>query len=203
VSSVIEADRLAIRIAAQHAHHEDSGAFTGEISIPMVKRLGCTYVIVGHSERREHFSMSDDQVAATVKSAVRHDVTPIVCVGESSQIRESGNFHEHIENQVHAAVAGLSAANRERVIFAYEPLWAIGTGSAASAEQVAQVAEIIRESTGSGSLPTTVLYGGSVTVENCSSLAQSGGVDGFLVGGASLRAEDFVTIATLAANCYR
>lgn len=203
VSSVIEADRLAIKIGAQHAYWEDGGAFTGETSIPMVKRLGCSYLIVGHSERRELFAMDDQAVAKTTMSALRHDVTPIVCVGESEEVRENGGHVEFVTAQVQAAVGGLTPAQRREVVVAYEPIWAIGTGKVASAEQVAEMMAVIRSAWPDDAGDLTVLYGGSVKPENAAELAGTPGVDGFLVGGASLNAEQFVEIAVTAAKCYR
>ena len=202
VSSVIEADRLAIKLGAQHAYWEDGGAFTGETSIPMVKRLGCTFIIVGHSERREHFGMTDDAVAKTTASALRHDLTPIICVGESEAIRDNEGHVEFVSSQIRAAVGGLTASQRRDVVVAYEPIWAIGTGKVASSEQVAEMMAVIRSAWPDGG-DITVLYGGSVKPENATELASTPGVDGFLVGGASLSGEQFVEIAAAAAKCYR
>ena len=203
VSSVIEADRLAIKLGAQHAYWEDGGAFTGETSIPMVKRLGCTFIIVGHSERREHFGMTDDAVAKTTASALRHDLTPIICVGESEAIRDNEGHVEFVSSQIRAAVGGLTASQRRDVVVAYEPIWAIGTGKVASSEQVAEMMAVIRSAWPEDGGDITVLYGGSVKPENATELASTPGVDGFLVGGASLSGEQFVEIAAAAAKCYR
>ncbi len=203
VSSVIEADRLAIKLGAQHAYWEDGGAFTGETSIPMVKRLGCTFIIVGHSERREHFGMTDDAVAKTTASALRHDLTPIICVGESEEIRDNEGHVEFVSSQIRAAVGGLTASQRRDVVVAYEPIWAIGTGKVASSEQVAEMMAVIRSAWPEDGGDITVLYGGSVKPENATELASTPGVDGFLVGGASLSGEQFVEIAAAAAKCYR
>ncbi len=203
VSSVIEADRLAIKLGAQHAYWEDGGAFTGETSIPMVKRLGCTFIIVGHSERREHFGMTDDAVAKTTASALRHDLTPIICVGESEEIRDNEGHVEFVSSQILAAVGGLTASQRRDVVVAYEPIWAIGTGKVASSEQVAEMMAVIRSAWPEDGGDITVLYGGSVKPENATELASTPGVDGFLVGGASLSGEQFVEIAAAAAKCYR
>lgn len=203
VSSIIEADRLPIKISAQHAYWEDGGAFTGETSIPMVKRLGCGYLIVGHSERREFFGMDDAAVAKTVASALRHDIVPIVCVGETEELRDNDSHREFVTEQVRAAVGGLTPAQRRDVVIAYEPIWAIGTGKVASAEQVAEMMTVIRGAWPDDAADLTVLYGGSVKPDNASELASIAGVDGFLVGGASLNAEHFIEIAVSAAKCYR
>ena len=199
VSSVIEADRLAIKLGAQHAYWEDGGAFTGETSIPMVKRLGCTFIIVGHSERREHFGMTDDAVAKTTASALRHDLTPIICVGESEAIRDNEGHVEFVSSQIRAAVGGLTASQRRDVVVAYEPIWAIGTGKVASSEQVAEMMAVIRSAWPEDGGDITVLYGGSVKPENATELASTPGVDGFLVGGASLKPE-FVDIICSASS---
>jgi triosephosphate isomerase len=203
VSSVIEADRLPVKIGAQHAYWEDGGAFTGETSIPMVKRLGCSFIIVGHSERRELFGMDDEAVAKTTTSALRHDLTPIVCVGESEEIRAVEGHVVFVTAQIRAAVGGLTPAQRRDVVVAYEPVWAIGTGKVATPEQVAEMIAVIRDAWPDAGQDVTVLYGGSVKPENAAELASTPGVDGFLVGGASLNAEHFVEIAVAAAKCYR
>ncbi len=201
VGSVLEADRSAIELAAQHANPLPSGAHTGEVSVPMLARLRVRWVIVGHSERRALYAMSDDVVAATARAVVAGGLRAIVCVGEDEAVREAGRHREHVRAQVLAALEGLSAPEGD-VVVAYEPVWAIGTGRSAGVEEVREMAHVIAEA-----LATTrvtgarVLYGGSVNADNAADLL-GGGVDGFLVGGASLRAESFGAIVSAGESCY-
>lgn len=204
VTSIIEADRLPIFVAGQHAHFADAGALTGEISVAMLKRLGVKFVIVGHSERRTGFSMTDDVVRLTVDAVVSAGITAVLCCGEDGQTRESGDAAAFVTQQIVDATSGLHDKYADKLIVAYEPIWAIGSGQAADTETVRSMIETIRralpESFGEA---TRVLYGGSVSADNSRALLTESGADGFLVGGASLRAEEFVGIVVAVDDCYR
>lgn len=190
-------DRIAI--GAQNVCQFANGAFTGEISAAMLQSLGVEYVIIGHSERRELFNEKDAAVNAKIKIALKHDLTPIICCGESLELRQSYNYLPFIKEQIHLALAGLSGVEVRNCILAYEPIWAIGTGETASAQQAQEVHAFIRkevaalfdEATASH---LTILYGGSVSPLNAKELFSEKDVDGALVGGASLRPADFITI---------
>ena len=201
--SVIEADRLNITVAAQHVNPAESGAFTGEISPGMLKRLGVQGVIVGHSERREMFGMTDEIVSTTVRSVLQVGLKVIVCVGEGHDVRESGSAFDFVTNQLTTALEGVNERHFEQIVIAYEPIWAIGTGATATSEAVSEMVDAIRDAL--PSVPkeiSRVLYGGSVKPENAEELIRLGGCDGFLVGGASLNAEQFVQIVTNVDGCY-
>lgn len=188
-----------IKIAAQNMHWEESGAFTGEVSPVMLKDIGVTHVIIGHSERRTYFNETDETVNKKVKSALAHDLTPIICCGETLQQREQGIMQSWIEGQIEKALAGLTKEDVAKVIIAYEPIWAIGTGKTATAAQAEEVCAIIRKkvaalydaATADG---LSILYGGSVKGKNVAELTSSPDIDGGLVGGASLKAADFMDI---------
>ena len=202
-SSVIEAERLAISLGAQHVNFHESGAHTGEISTAMLARLGVEWVIVGHSERRTHYAMSDDVVAETLRAVLRAGQRAVLCVGEDLSLREAGDFEAFVEGQLSSALAGLEETWRPLVTVAYEPLWAIGTGVNATPEEVATMTAFLRRALASRGLgPARVLYGGSVTPDNAGSLVREGDVDGFLVGGASLKAEAFYAILRACDDCY-
>ncbi len=196
VFTVLDFDKTDIAIGAQNVHWEESGAFTGEISIPMIKEVGCTYCIVGHSERREMFNETDAAVNAKVKALIASDIAPIVCVGESLALRDAGTYLEFITAQVRAALAGLDAFDMKNVVIAYEPIWAIGTGRTATPEQAQEVCAVIRalavELFGADVADDLrVLYGGSMNVGNVESLLVQPDIDGGLIGGASLQADSF------------
>lgn len=196
VFTVLDFDKTDIAIGAQNVHWEESGAFTGEISIPMIKEVGCTYCIVGHSERREMFNETDAAVNAKVKALIAADIAPIVCVGESLALRDAGTYLEFITAQVRAALAGLDAFDMKNVVIAYEPIWAIGTGRTATPEQAQEVCAAIRalaaELFGADVADgLRVLYGGSMNVGNVESLLAQSDIDGGLIGGASLQADSF------------
>lgn len=196
VFTVLDFDKTDIAIGAQNVHWEESGAFTGEISIPMIKEVGCTYCIVGHSERREMFNETDAAVNAKVKALIAADIAPIVCVGESLALRDAGTYLEFITAQVRAALAGLDAFDMKNVVIAYEPIWAIGTGRTATPEQAQEVCAAIRalaaELFGADVADDLrVLYGGSMNVGNVESLLVQPDIDGGLIGGASLQADSF------------
>jgi len=199
VQTLIDADKLDLRYGAQDLSAHDKGAFTGEISGAMLAKLGCSYVAVGHSERREYHSETDEVVNAKVQAAYRHGLTPILCVGEVLEIRRAGTHIEHTLAQVDGALAGLPADKARSVVIAYEPVWAIGTGEVATPEDAQQVCSAIRTRLAelySGDLAdgVRVLYGGSVKASNVAAIMAKPDVDGALVGGASLDPDEFVAI---------
>ena len=201
VTSVLEAERSPIEVAAQHVNPHERGAHTGEVSLGMLARLGVTSVIVGHSERRTMYHMDDDVVRATVAAVISRGLRPIVCVGEDVSVRDQGDPDEHVRNQIAAALEGIEGG--DDMVVAYEPLWAIGTGRSADAAQVRAMTTVIHAALrATGRAGARVLYGGSVTPENASGLIEEGGVDGFLVGGASLSAESFHAIIRVVNDCY-
>jgi len=189
-----------IKIGAQNVSNELKGAFTGEIAATMLRECGCDLVIVGHSERRSLYGESDALVAAKTAAALQHELTPIVCVGESLAERDAGLALEVIGKQLDAVMAKLSAAELVRTVFAYEPVWAIGTGRTATPEQAQQVHAFIRQrlAGSTNAQQITILYGGSVKADNAKSLFAQPDIDGGLVGGASLQAEEFAAICAAA-----
>lgn len=185
-----------IHIAAQTMHEADEGAFTGEVSPLMLKDIGVTHVIIGHSERREYFNETDESVNKKVKATHRHGITPIICVGESLEQRESGETLQHIESQVTKALTGLSNDEIASSIIAYEPIWAIGTGKTATSDQANEVCAHIRSviaklANDAVANDVVIQYGGSVNPDNIDDLLSKSDIDGALVGGASLDAASF------------
>ena len=195
VQTVIEMDGLPIRIAAQNMHWEDSGAYTGEISAPMLAKLSVSYVIVGHSERRRLFGEDDRTVNRKVRAALAAGLTPIAAVGETLEEREAGKAEEVVRRQAGAALARIPAEDAARVVVAYEPVWAIGTGRHAdpsdAQEMASAVRECIRERKGGAADRVLILYGGSIDPGNIAALMAKRDIDGGLVGGASLDADTF------------
>ena len=189
----------AVGLAAQNLHWEPQGAFTGEVSAAMLRDVGCRFAIVGHSERRQLFGETDDAVARKAAAALGAGLTPIVCVGETLAEREGGNAFAVVERQVRAALEALARETLERVVVAYEPVWAIGTGRTATSEQAQEVHGCIRRvlagAAGAAADVIRILYGGSVKPSNSAELQAQPDVDGALVGGASLDAETFAAIA--------
>jgi len=188
-----------IRLGAQNVHWEDAGAFTGEVSPVMLKDLGVEYVIIGHSERRQYFGETDQTVNRRVKAALRHDLIPIICVGETLEQREQGITAQLVANQTKAALEGLTAEMVKQVVIAYEPVWAIGTGRTATAEDANEVIGIIRttiaETFGKDVADVVrIQYGGSMNPSNASELMSMPEIDGGLIGGASLKAADFAKV---------
>ncbi|MCI5658552.1 MAG: triose-phosphate isomerase [Megasphaera elsdenii] len=188
-----------IHVAAQNMHWEEKGAFTGEVSPAMLVDIGVTHVIIGHSERRTYFNETDETVNKKAKAALAHNLTPIICCGETLEQREQGIMQSWIEGQIEKALAGLSAADVKKVVIAYEPIWAIGTGKTASAAQAEEVCAIIRKKIAAlydeaTAEVVSILYGGSVKGGNVAELTGSADIDGGLVGGASLKADDFLAI---------
>ncbi|RJS47133.1 triose-phosphate isomerase [Nocardioides cavernaquae] len=196
VQTVIDGDRLAIKYAAQDVSVHASGAYTGEISAGMLSKLGCSYVVVGHSERREFHAETDEVVNAKAKAALAAGMTPIVCVGEGLDVRKAGEQVPFTLAQVDGSLAGLSAEQVAGLVVAYEPVWAIGTGEVATPDDAQEVCAAIRvriaevhgEAAGDA---VRVLYGGSVKASNIGGIMAKKDVDGALVGGASLQADEF------------
>ncbi|OLC31098.1 MAG: triose-phosphate isomerase [Armatimonadetes bacterium 13_1_40CM_64_14] len=188
----------AVGLGAQDMFWEVAGAFTGEVSPVMLADLGCRYVIVGHSERRQHFGETDESVARKARAAFVHKLTPIVCVGERLEERDARQTERVITRQVEAATAGLSAEQLAHLVLAYEPVWAIGTGRAATGPEANRVIGLIRTvlaaHDSAASKHTRILYGGSVTADNVAEFSQQPEIDGALVGGASLDARKFLAI---------
>ncbi|GAA2226257.1 triose-phosphate isomerase [Promicromonospora sukumoe] len=200
VQTLVDADKLEIVYGAQDLSKHESGAYTGEISGTMLKKLGCTYVVIGHSERREYHAESDDVVNAKVRAAFAHGLTPILCVGEGLEVRKAGNQVSHTLAQVEAALADVPAEQIASIVIAYEPVWAIGTGEVATPEDAQEVCGAIRRVLGELCDQTVaegirVLYGGSVKSGNVAQIMAQPDVDGALVGGASLDPEEFAKIA--------
>jgi triosephosphate isomerase (TIM) len=203
IQSVVDGDRLLIRYGAQDLSEHDAGAYTGDISGPMLAKLGCGYVVVGHSERRQYHAETNQVINAKLKAAVRNGLTPILCVGEPLEVRETLGQIGHCASQLHEAVAGVSSEQAASLVIAYEPVWAIGTGRVATPEDAQEVCAAIRARLGdlySRELADGVrlLYGGSVKADNALDLLSQPDVDGALVGGASLDAVEFSGICAAA-----
>lgn len=190
-------------LGAQNLYWEEKGAFTGEVSGAMLKNLGCHFVLIGHSERRQYFGEQDAWTNKKVLAAIRHGLQPILCVGETLQDRDAGNTDMVIQRQLRAGLAGIEATSLEGITIAYEPVWAIGTGRAASSDQAVPVHRLIRRTidglsgSNSGSR-IRILYGGSVTPQNIADFLVSEEIDGALVGGACLDPVSFATLISVA-----
>ncbi len=202
-STVIELDRLDIKLGAQNCHWEEEGAFTGEVSVRMLAELRCDYVIVGHSERREMFGETDETVNRKAKAVLAAGMTPIVCVGESLDQHEAGETESFVRNQVRAALEGIDDTQAAGIVLAYEPIWAIGTGHTPIPEKANDVARSIRATIGAtfgppAAMSARILYGGSVKPENAVMFFEEPDIDGGLVGGASLDASVFADIVRCA-----
>jgi len=205
LQNVVEGDKLRLTYGAQDLSQHDSGAYTGDISGAFLAKLGCTFVVVGHSERRTYHDEDDALVAAKAAAAFRHGLVPIVCIGEHLEVREAGNHVEHNLAQLRGSLAGLSEDQLAAVVIAYEPVWAIGTGRVAGAGDAQEVcgairAELAQLSSAQVAEGVRVLYGGSVNAKNVAEIAAQADVDGALVGGASLDGEQFATLAAIAAG---
>ncbi|MEH6306484.1 triose-phosphate isomerase [Olivibacter sp. CPCC 100613] len=186
-------------VGAQNIHQEDAGAYTGEVSAKQVRSTGAAYVILGHSERRAYFGESDELLAKKVNIALTHNLVPIFCIGETKEERESGEFFDVIKKQLEKGVFHLSESDFSKIILAYEPVWAIGTGLTASPEQAQEVHAFIRKEVEAkyGSAvadETSILYGGSCNPKNAPDLFSQPDIDGGLIGGASLKSRDFTDI---------
>jgi triosephosphate isomerase len=202
VQTLIEADKLGLAYGAQDLSAQDAGAYTGEISGSMLAKLGCTYVLVGHSERRQYHHESDDLLAQKVTAAYRHGLIPLLCVGEGLDVREAGNQVQHSVDQLLAAMVDVTPEQAATIVLAYEPVWAIGTGRVATPADAQEVCGALRvaltDKYGAGIADgIRILYGGSVKSSNVSEITAQTDVDGALVGGASLDGTEF---ANLAAN---
>lgn len=199
VQTTAESDKIPIALGAQNCYWEESGAFTGEISPAFLAKLNVSYVIVGHSERRELFGETDDWVARKLSTVLKHQMTPILCVGETLEEREAGAAQQKVTGQVEAALADLSADQVGSMVIAYEPIWAIGTGKTATADDAQQVCQWIRSKVEQMKGPDAaaavrIQYGGSVKSSNAAELMAQPDIDGALVGGASLDADEFARI---------
>lgn len=197
VKKAIEGSNLFL--GAQNMHWEDQGAYTGEISAKMLMSLGCSFVILGHSERRIHFGETNETINKKLKKAIEIGLSPILCVGEKLEQRETGKTEEVVEKQLEGAFEGLEEIEAEKVVIAYEPVWAIGTGKTATPKQANEVHRFIREKLGllykdEIAEKANILYGGSVKPENSKELLSEPDIDGALVGGASLKADSFEKI---------
>ncbi|MBJ8345354.1 triose-phosphate isomerase [Antrihabitans sp. YC2-6] len=205
VQTLVEGDNLLLTFGAQDISRHDVGAYTGEISGTMLAKLGCTFVTVGHSERRSMHGETDEVVLAKAKAALRHNLTPIVCIGESIDIREAGTHVQYNVDSLRGSLAGLTADEVAKVVIAYEPVWAIGTGKVATPQDAQEVCGAIRAELANIATPEVaaqvrVLYGGSVNAKNVGELTSQTDIDGALVGGASLKGDEFATLAAIAAG---
>jgi triosephosphate isomerase (TIM) len=199
IQTVLDADRIPIALGAQNCHWEDKGAFTGEVSPAFLQKLNVTYVIVGHSERRQLFGETDETVNRKVKAVLGHEMTPIVCVGETLEEREAGQAEERVRSQLAGGLAGLSPDQVGGLVVAYEPIWAIGTGRNATPDDAQAMCAAIRaaisEASGAGAAASVrIQYGGSVKPVNATELMAQPDIDGALVGGASLDPDEFARI---------
>lgn len=198
VQTLVDGDKLKLLYGAQDISAHEKGAYTGEISGAMLAKLGCTFAIVGHSERRQYHGETDQVVNAKVKAAIRNEITPIICVGEGLDIRKAGDQVKYTLAQVDGALAGLSGAQVENLVIAYEPVWAIGTGEVATPDDAQEVCGAIRsrvsELHGNAADKVRILYGGSMKADNVAALMAMPDVDGGLVGGASLDPDEFVSV---------
>jgi len=200
VQTLVDGDRLRLTYGAQDLSPESSGAYTGDISGSMLSKLGCTYVAVGHSERRAIHHEGDELLNRKLKAALANEITPIFCIGEELPIREAGTHVEHVLDQVRNGLKGFHKPDLKKIVFAYEPVWAIGTGKTATPEDAQEVCAAIRvelAKIGSDEIAEAarILYGGSVKSANIVEIMRQADVDGVLVGGASLDPEEFARIA--------
>ena len=198
VQTLVDGDKLALKYGAQDVSAADKGAYTGEICGPMLAKLGCSFVVVGHSERRQYHGETDETVNAKAKAALRNDLTPIVCVGEGLETRKAGEHVAFTIAQLDGALAGLTSEQVASLVVAYEPVWAIGTGEVATPADAQEVCSAIRgrirELHGTSADQVRVLYGGSMKSENVAALMAEKDIDGGLVGGASIDPDEFVSV---------
>jgi triosephosphate isomerase (TIM) len=205
VQTLVDGDKLRLTYGAQDLSPHDSGAYTGDISGAFLAKLGCSYVTVGHSERRTYHHEDDALVAEKAAAAFRHELIPIVCIGEQLEVREAGDHVDRNIEMLRGSLAGLSAEQLATVVIAYEPVWAIGTGRVASASDAQEVCTAVRDELGNLASPQAaagvrILYGGSVNAKNIGEIVAQEDVDGALVGGASLDGEQFATLSAIAAG---
>lgn len=199
IQTMVDGDRLRLLYGAQDLSPESGGAFTGDISGSMIAKLGCTFVVIGHSERRAIHKEEDGLINRKIKAALENELTPIFCVGEELSVRESGAHVSHVIRQLRAGLAGFTKPELKKIVIAYEPVWAIGTGKTATPEDAQEVCAAIREelvSIGSPEIASNlrVLYGGSVKSSNVVEIMRQPDVDGALIGGASLDPEELAKI---------
>jgi triosephosphate isomerase len=198
VQTAVDGDKWNIRYGAQDISPHAKGAYTGEVSGAMLAKLGCSYAVVGHSERRQYHDESDELVNAKAKAALANDIAPILCIGEGLEIREAGEHVPYTLGQLDAGLAGLTHDQAGRVVIAYEPVWAIGTGKTATPEDaqevIGQIRARLRQTHASVADSVRILYGGSVKASNIAGIMEQLDIDGALVGGASIDGEEFVKI---------
>ncbi|MFP4512455.1 MAG: triose-phosphate isomerase [Acidimicrobiales bacterium] len=199
IQTLLQSEKIPVELGAQHCHWEDKGAFTGEVSPPMLAKLDVTYVIVGHSERRELFGETDETVNKKVKAVIKSGMTPIMCVGETLDEREAGETESKVSGQVTAGLAGVTREQVGAMVIAYEPIWAIGTGHTATPDDAQSTCALVRRTVADAfgaeaAAALRVQYGGSVKPGNAPELMSQPDIDGALVGGASLDADDFARI---------
>ena len=199
IQTMVDGDKLKVRYGAQDVSRYESGAYTGEVSAAMLAKLGCSYVTVGHSERREYHAETDELVNAKVKAALKHDIAPILCVGERLEVREAGTHVEYTTDQLIAGLKGVKTDQVSKVVVAYEPVWAIGTGRVATPQDAQEVCGAIRARLSAvhgaaAAAGARILYGGSVKPDNMPVIMAQPDIDGALVGGASLDAGEFAKI---------
>ena len=197
-----------VQLGAQNIFWEEKGAFTGEVSPPMLKDAGCQYVTIGHSERRQYFGETNETVNKKIKAALAHELTPIMCMGESLEEREKGKTMDKVETQINSGLEGLGKDEIRRIVIAYEPIWAIGTGLTATPSQAEEVHSFIREKLKEKygneiASYAIILYGGSVKPANTYSILKENNINGALVGGASLEADSFIQITKEAIKAYK
>ncbi|MFD8599417.1 triose-phosphate isomerase [Kitasatospora sp. NPDC059646] len=199
VQTLVDGDKLKIKYGSQDISQHDGGAYTGEVSGPMLSKLNCAYAVVGHSERRQYHGENEEIVNAKVKAAYRNGITPILCIGEPLDVRKAGTHVEYTLGQLDGALDGVPASDAESIVVAYEPVWAIGTGEVATPEDAQEVCGAIRARLAELYTPeladkVRVLYGGSVKSSSAAGLMAKPDIDGGLIGGASLDADEFVKI---------
>lgn len=197
VSKILK--RKSAKFGAQNMHYEEKGSFTGEISVEMLKEVGCSYVLLGHSERRTHFNENDEDINKKIRTAVENNFIPIICIGENLEQREGERTEAILEEQIRNCLNGLTKEKVLRVVIAYEPIWAIGTGRSATTEQASSSHNSIRKLLANMydrdvAQKMRILYGGSVTADNISSILRGKGIDGVLVGASSLKPDEFMKI---------
>ncbi len=201
LQTLIDVDNMSVLLGAQHCHWEDKGAFTGEVSPAFLAKLHVKLVICGHSERRELFGETDEMVNKKVRAIIKHEMTPIMCCGETLEEREAGGAETKVDGQVRAGLAGVAPGDVGRMVIAYEPIWAIGTGRTATAEDAQTMCKVVRDVVADVTGPDAaasvrVQYGGSVKPGNIAELMACADVDGALVGGASLDPDEFAAVVT-------
>jgi triosephosphate isomerase len=199
LNSIAKLGGTTVLVGGQNCHQNESGAYTGEISAKMLQSVGCAYVIIGHSERRQYFAESNQLLADKTISALNNNLTPIFCIGETLDERNNGNYFEVLKSQITEGVFGLSESDFSKLVIAYEPVWAIGTGLTATSAQAQEVHAFIRQEIAAKygdavAEETTILYGGSCNPKNAAELFSQKDIDGGLIGGASLKSRDFVDI---------